>query len=77
MMTSYRIEGNRFIAQSHQAWPSEPLADTGVLANFDLTPDGHVVALMPASPIPDGQAANHATLVMNVFEEMRQRNSSR
>jgi serine/threonine-protein kinase len=78
MITSYRIEGHRFIAESHQAWPSEPLADTGVLPNFDLTPDGqHVVALMPASPISDRQAANHATVVMKVFEGMRQRNSLR
>jgi serine/threonine-protein kinase len=78
MVTSYRIEGNRFIVESHQAWPSEPLADTGVLPNFDLTPDGaHVVALMPANPTSDRQAANHVTVVMNVFAEMRQRNSSR
>lgn len=74
----HRIDRNRFIAESHQAWPSEPLADTGVLPNFDLTPDGrHVVALMPASPLSDRQAPNHVTVVMNVFEEMQQRHSSR
>ena len=73
-----RIDGKRFIAELPQAWPSEPLANTGVLANFDLTPDGqHVVALMPASPMSDRQAANHVTMVINVFEEMRRRNSSR
>jgi serine/threonine-protein kinase len=78
MVTSYRIDGNRFIADSRQAWTSEPLADTGVLPNFDLTPDGkHVVALMPAGPASDRQAENHVTVVVNVFEELRQRNSLR
>ena len=78
MVASYRTDGNGFMAELPQAWPSEPLANTGVLANFDLTPDGqHVVALMPARPMSDRQAANHVTVVVNVFEEMRQRNSSR
>ena len=78
MVASYRIDGNRFIVELRQAWPSAPLANTGVLANFDLTADGeHVVALMPASSAADRQAATHVTVVVNVFEEMRQRNSSR
>ena len=78
MVARYRITGHRFIVDSHQEWPSTPLADTGVLPNFDLTPDGeHIVALTPSGPAFDRQAKDHVTVVVNVFEELRPRPSSR
>lgn len=74
LVTNYRVEGNTFIVGATRAWPSQPLADTGVLANFDLAPDGqHLVALMPAIPATGRQTVNHVTVVLNYFEEVRRR----
>lgn len=51
------------------------LAETGVLHNFDLASDGRrVLALLPARE--DQQTENHATFVLNFFDEVRRRSAS-
>jgi hypothetical protein len=70
LVTSYRVEGNTFVVGATRVWPSQPLADTGVLANFDLAGQ-RLVALMPATPAGDRQTANHVTVVLNFGDEVR------
>ena len=53
-------------------WTSVRLADTAVLPNFDLAPDGkRVIALLPA---PESlESENHATFVLDFVDEVRRR----
>ena len=78
MVTGYRIEGNTFVPGQPRLWMSEPIADTGVLANFDLAPDGQrIAASMAAASTLDRQSKNHVTVVLNFFEAVRRRASTR
>jgi hypothetical protein len=40
-----------------------------VLANFDLAPDGRILALLPLGDEAE-PASDHATLVLNFFDEL-------
>jgi eukaryotic-like serine/threonine-protein kinase len=67
MVTEYTVRDGDFVAATPRLWSERQLADTGVLANFDLAENGaHVVALIPAA---DGghTARNHVTLVVDFF----------
>jgi eukaryotic-like serine/threonine-protein kinase len=53
-------------------WSRGRLADTGVLANFDLFPGGRrVVALLSAAQPGGDQTPDHATFILNFFEMVR------
>ncbi len=45
------------------------LLETGVIANFDMAPDGRVLALLPENPNAQAQR-NSVTLVLNFFDEL-------
>jgi hypothetical protein len=64
-----------FRADPPRPWSQDALADTGVLPNFDVGPDGRVLALKSGSP-QDQQTPNHVTLVMNFRSEVRRRTES-
>ena len=69
----YVIHGDSFVVQGIGPWSSRRLADTGVLANLDLTADEKFVTLMPGQT-PDGQQAeNHVTFMLNFPTEVRSR----
>lgn len=71
MIRTYRMQGNSFVVQELRAWPASRLADTGVLANLDLTRDGrHFVVLTPAAT---PQSENHVTFMLNFPSEVRRR----
>lgn len=77
MVVPYKIAGGSFVAGTPRAWSQHALADTGVLPNFDVGPDGErIVALMPA-PAKDPQTANHVTVMFNFDEHVRRRAQSR
>ena len=75
MAASYRI-GRSFAADPPRPRMEHSLADTGVLPNFDVAPDGRVVALTPASTNGQ-QTPNHVTVVLNFSSEIRRRAASR
>ena len=73
MAIAYKADGDSFVAGSPQPWSSESLADTGVLPNFDVAPDGErIIALTPAAR-SEQQTANHVTIMLNFFDEVRRR----
>jgi hypothetical protein len=53
------------MVRSVRPWSLARLADTGFLSNFDLSPDGHLVALIPAERYEDRQSENHVTFMLN------------
>jgi serine/threonine-protein kinase len=66
-----------FIAGAARPWPNGSLADTGVLSNFDVSPDGRsVVALVSGNPSAGDQTPNHVTLIVNFFDELRRRSQT-
>ena len=49
MVASYTVKGDSFVADKPRVWSEKRLANFGLLANYDLAPDGkRIVALMPA-----------------------------
>jgi len=70
MVVPYRIVNDAFVAAPARQWSDKRLADTGVIANYDVTADGKVVALLPSGS--EGQAPrDHLTLAVNFFDELR------
>jgi Tol biopolymer transport system component len=74
MAAPYRVEAGSFVVETPKLWSSEQLAETGVVSNFDLSPDGKsVAALMPALD-PDEQAPrNQVSFFLNFFPELQTR----
>jgi len=74
MVATYSIRRGTFVVESIREWPQVPLADTGVLSNLDLTPDGqHFLLLTPAESPENQQTRNHVTFMLNFFEELNRR----
>ena len=72
MAITYKADLDRFVASTPRPWSSDSLANTGVLPNFDVAPDGErILALMPAVRSEEQQTANHVTLMLNFSEEVR------
>lgn len=73
MSVTYRVEAGRFVPDRPRQWTPLRLADTGVLPNYNVgVDDASVIALLPQEQ-PDGQAANHVTLLRRFPEELRRR----
>jgi hypothetical protein len=47
MLVNYRVRDGQFEVDSPVRWSDAQLGDIGVLMNFDVAPDGRVVALTP------------------------------
>ena len=74
MVATYTVKGGSFEVRALRQWSQRRLADTGVLSNFDLSPDGRrILALMPAVRAEDQQTENHVTFMLNFFDEVRRR----
>jgi hypothetical protein len=53
-------------------------ADTGVLPNFDVAPDGErILAFIPAARFEKQQTMNHVTVMLNFSGDVRRRTTSR
>lgn len=77
MAVAYKSDSDSFVAAPPQPWPSASLADSGVLPNFDVAPDGErVIALTPAAR-SEQQTANHVTIMLNFLDEVRRRTAAR
>lgn len=74
MVVAYTVRDGVLTPEAPRVWASTQLADTGVLANFDVHPDGaRVVALLPAAAAGPPQARNQATFGLNFVAEVRRR----
>jgi serine/threonine-protein kinase len=74
MVATYKIRDGSFSVQSVAQWSQAHLADTGVLANLDLAPDGtKFVYLVPAATPENAQTENHATFISDFFSEITRR----
>jgi serine/threonine-protein kinase len=72
MVVPYRIEDGEFVAETPRLWSTKRLADTGVIANYDVAPDGKsVVAIVSDGGEPTPR--DHVTLLMNFQDEVRRR----
>lgn len=77
MVATYDVKGTSFVVRAVRPWSDRRLADTNVLANFDLSADGRrILALIPAARPEDQQTANHVTFMLNFFDEVRRRAAS-
>ena len=74
MVAAYTVSGGAFIAEKPRPWWPGQLADTGVLANFDVDRNGRrVLALVPGSHTGSRQSSNHVTVAVNFADEIRRR----
>lgn len=74
MKITYSIRGDSFVPSPPVAWTERRFADTGVVPALDLHPDGKRFAvLMSAEPPGQGQSPNHATVLLNFFDEVDRR----
>jgi eukaryotic-like serine/threonine-protein kinase len=72
MQVSYTVRGGSFVASRPTAWGRTQLGNTGVLANFDVSPDGRrVVALMPDAQTKNETGRNHVTFILNFADLVR------
>jgi serine/threonine-protein kinase len=76
-VATYRTPGGLFVVDHVRLWSATRLFDTGVFANYDVSRDGRIVALLPASEPEDRQSENHVTVTLNFFEQLRQRFDAR
>jgi len=75
MVADYLIRAGSFNVKTVRPWPHARLADTGVLANLDLAPDGqHFLFLAPATTPENQQTENHATFILNFDSQISRRN---
>ena len=74
MVARCTVRHGTFVVDSVRPWAQVRLADTGVLANLDLAPDGqHFLLLTPADSPENQQSQNHVTFMLNFFDELGQR----
>jgi serine/threonine-protein kinase len=77
MVASYMVKDDSFVAAKPRAWSEKQIANIGLLANYDLAPDGkRIVALMPASTPEDQKAESHVFFLENFFDEVRRRTAT-
>ena len=78
MVVTYTSSGDTFVPSAPRSWSQHSLADTGVLPNFDIAPDGErVLALMTVARPEEQQTVNHVTFMLNVSEQIRNRMTAR
>ena len=67
MTARYRIEDDRFVADTPRPFAAIQLADTGVQPGFDTMPGGGIVGLVPARQTSGRSVTTQATIVFNFF----------
>ena len=70
---NYTIENSSFSAGTPRPWSPTQVRRTGVMQNFDLSPDGKRVAMFPQDAAEQQQGSLHVTFLLNFFDELRRR----
>jgi serine/threonine-protein kinase len=73
MVADYTTRAGVFHVGEPAVWRDMPIADTGVVPNFDIAPDGRIAALLPTGETGERQDERHVTFVVNFLEEVRRR----
>jgi serine/threonine protein kinase/WD40 repeat protein len=77
MVADYTVKGDSFVADKPRVWSKKKIGNVGLLANYDLAPDGkRIVALMPAETAEVKKAQNHVIFLENFFDEVRRRTAT-
>jgi Tol biopolymer transport system component len=71
IVATYTTRGRSLAVQVLKPWSPSRLADTGVLANLDLTPDGQRFVMLTTAMTPETQ--NHVTFMLNFLDEVQRR----
>ncbi|MBI3472988.1 MAG: hypothetical protein HY013_16650 [Candidatus Solibacter usitatus] len=62
------------VSERPRVWFGKQLANTGLVTNFDLAPDGRrFLVLMPAESSEPRETQSHVRLALNFFDEVRRR----
>jgi serine/threonine-protein kinase len=75
MAVRYTVRDGVFVASAPREWLHDRLGDTGVLPNFDASPDGRIAALMPSAAV-EPELSNHATFILNFLELVRRQDAT-
>ena len=74
MVSSYTMKGDSFIADKPRLWSEKKIANMGLLANYDLAPDGkRIAALMPVETAEGQKAQSQVTFLMSFSDELRRK----
>jgi serine/threonine-protein kinase len=73
MTASYSTQSDSFSASTPRVWSPTPVLRTGVLQNFDVSPDGKRVVMFPRPAADTTSGSLHATFLLNFFDEVRRR----
>jgi serine/threonine-protein kinase len=74
MVAGYTVKGDSFVANKPQVWSEKRIANIGLLANYDLAPDGkRIAALIPAEAPEAQKSQSHVIFLENFFDEVRRR----
>jgi Tol biopolymer transport system component len=77
MVANYTVKADTFVADKPRVWSEKKIANIGILANYDLAPDGkRIVALMPVETAEGQKAQNHVIFLENFFDEVRRRTAT-
>ena len=71
MTLEWGVRSGNFVAGPVRPWSSVKLADTGVLANFDLASDGRILGLL--SGLNGGEPAESLSVTVNFFQKLESR----
>ena len=72
MVVSYTVKGDVFIADRPRPWSEKRLAEYSG-RNFDIAPDGRVIAMLPSETPGDTRAQNHAIFLENFADGVQRR----
>jgi Tol biopolymer transport system component len=74
MVAGYTVRGDSFAADKPRVWSDKKIANIGLNANYDLSPDGkRIVALMPVETAEGQKAQSHVIFLENFFDEVRRK----
>jgi serine/threonine-protein kinase len=74
MVATYAAKADTFVPDKPRVWSDKQLANRGILANYDLAPDGkRIAALMPAEGPEAQQTQNHVIFLENFADELQRK----
>jgi len=74
MVAAYVAKSDSFIPDKPRVWSDRRPANLGLIANYDVAPDGkRIAALMPAETPEAQQAQSHVIFLMNFADELQRR----
>jgi eukaryotic-like serine/threonine-protein kinase len=75
MVVDYEVKNGKFIVGTPNEWTDVRLANTGVIANFDVDPvtGDRILGLVPADRAEAERIKNQATVIVHFPDEVRRR----